>query len=521
MKVPRLVLIFAIAVCTAAQSPDPQCKIEGHVVSAATGAPLKNATLRALVTGRVPPGHSVNGPDEFETASDAEGQFVFDAIPHAEYSLKAERNGYLSYDHEPVLDCAQENKNVIVKLTPQGLISGRVVDDDGEPVPAAEVEVMRRIYVNGSRKLHQVDLESTHADGSFAIGGLKPGRYYVRASHRKEEDRPAESGRKVSIKEAFVPTFFPAAPDIASATPIDVAAGAQVPGIDIRLKKSRAFRVSGKVVYPKGALPLLNQTELNLTQPDGPPAVPSAEIENGRFEFRDILPGAYVLRPEIGTSGGSTAITVRDEDVSDVALTLGAPVELKVTVTTEGPDIWQPQRSQFTFIFLPESGRSPEMAWATNQEGKFIAELAPGRYRLMVFPPLGYLKSIRLGGQDVAADKIDLALPSALDIVVSMNSAQIDAVARDADGQIVPKAAIQACDSRDSCAVLVGQSLAPGEYSVCAWADDGDGIITVPEFRALFESQCAKIKLEEKSHENIELKLITKPAMEAEAAKIP
>jgi len=51
--------------------------------------------------------------------------------------------------------------------------------------------------------------------------------------------------------------------------------------------------------------------------------------------------------------------------------------------------------------------------------------------------------------------------------------------------------------------------------------DEGDGIITVPEFRARFESQCARVKLAENSHESVELKLITKEAMDAEAAKIP
>jgi hypothetical protein len=56
---------------------------------------------------------------------------------------------------------------------------------------------------------------------------------------------------------------------------------------------------------------------------------------------------------------------------------------------------------------------------------------------------------------------------------------------------------------------------------VCAWADDCDGIITVPGFRAALENQCAKVTLAEKSHENVELKLITKEMMEVEAAKMP
>jgi hypothetical protein len=64
-------------------------------------------------------------------------------------------------------------------------------------------------------------------------------------------------------------------------------------------------------------------------------------------------------------------------------------------------------------------------------------------------------------------------------------------------------------------------NLPPREHRVCAWADDCDGIITVPGFRAALENQCAKVTLAEKSHENVELKLITKEMMEVEAAKMP
>jgi hypothetical protein len=385
---------------------------------------------------------------------------------------------------------------------------------------AAEVEILRRTWVNGSRRLNTIALEETHADGSFAIGGLTVGRYYLRSSHRKEEDDPAEPGRRGAIKEAFVPSYFPAVFDIAGATPIDVAAGAQIPGIEIRLKKSRAFRVSGKVVT-SASKSLLDDIELDLFQQDGPPATPSAEIEGGRFEFRDILPGSYILRPGNGSRSpavvGSIAITVRDEDVRDLSLTLGAPVEVKGTCTLEGADI--SDVSPPYLIFTADNGQTQPQRWVANG-GKFTAQLGPGRHRLEVMHP-GYVKSIRLNGQNVAADKIDLGGPSTLDLVISMKGGEINPVVRNAEGQPVTGSRIQVCDSRELCTARFFQQFAPGAYHVCAWADDGDGIITVPEFRAAFESQCAKVMLAEKSHENIELKLITKEMMEAEPAKLP
>jgi hypothetical protein len=517
---PALLVISAATML--AQPPANQpCRIAGQVLSATTGAPLKNATLRLEMHGHVPPGHTVTDPDAYESSSDVEGRFLFDAIPSARYLLTGDRIGYISQNYQGVLNCAEftdGKKELVIKLAPQGMISGHVIDEDGDPVPGANIEVLRRVYINGSRRFDVVDGEPTHADGGFAIGGLKPGRYYVRASHRKEEEDPAEPGRRGAIKEAFITTFFPAAFEVASATPIDVIAGAQIPGIDIRLKKSRAFRVSGKLV------PASKEVEVILTQQDGPPAKPSAETENGRFEFRDILPGTYVLQPDDGGRPlalvGSATVTVRDEDLRDVTLTLGPPLQVKATVTIEGGDP-HTLRTQSMFVFYSESGPSPGRNWRVDGEGKFVAELAPGRYRVELLP-LGFLKSIRLNGQEVTAGKIDLTAAGTLDLVVSMNVAQVNVVTRDADGQPVPNAVTQMCDAHNGCTTSrMWLGLAPGEYRACAWADEGDGIITVPEFRARFEGQCAQVKLEEKSHETVELKLITKEAMDAEAAKIP
>ena len=115
----------------------------------------------------------------------------------------------------------------------------------------------------------------------------------------------------------------------------------------------------------------------------------------------------------------------------------------------------------------------------------------------------------------------DLTAAGTPDLVFSMNGGQINPVVRDADGNPALHPQIQVCDSGGSCTTRFTQQLAPGDYRVCAWADDCDGIITVPGFRAALENQCAKVRLAEKSHENVELKLTTKEMMEVEAAKMP
>jgi hypothetical protein len=80
--------------------------------------------------------------------------------------------------------------------------------------------------------------------------------------------------------------------------------------------------------------------------------------------------------------------------------------------------------------------------------------------------------------------------------------------------------AVAKTGAADQNAAFDVKGLAPGDYKVFAWEDDGDGVITDPGFRKSFGSQAAVVKLDEKSRESVAAAVITKEAMEVEAAKI-
>ena len=81
-------------------------------------------------------------------------------------------------------------------------------------------------------------------DGSFVVGNLTPGRYYLSAGFRKV-DEAGPPARKPE-REKYVTTYFPSAADSASAAPVEVAAGAEVRDLAIRLRKSRVFHIRGR-----------------------------------------------------------------------------------------------------------------------------------------------------------------------------------------------------------------------------------------------------------------------------------
>lgn len=169
-----------------------------------------------------------------------------------------------------------------------------------------------------------------------------------------------------------------------------------------------------------------------------------------------------------------------------------------------------------------------------NDDGTFrMQRVSPSVVRVHVYglPDNSYVKAINFGGQDYNGKDLDLTSASGgeMEIVLSPNGAEVTGTVRDAGGKAVPGAIVQLCDksgesvkaaNTDQNGAFDLKGLAPGEYKTFAWEDRGDGVISDPDFRKTFESKSTTVKLSEKSRENIEPVLITKDAMEIEAAKI-
>jgi hypothetical protein len=156
-------------------------QIEGQVVNAITGAPLKKAAV--LI-------ESDNGRRYVES-TDAAGKFKFEEIEPGEYNLSAERVGFLKSASESDITAAagETVKGIVLKLTPASVIAGRVIDEDGDPVPGAQVAIRR---YSSKREILTEGLEA-NGEGGFIFTGLKPGRYILSAT--KLGDGPLAAAR--------------------------------------------------------------------------------------------------------------------------------------------------------------------------------------------------------------------------------------------------------------------------------------------------------------------------------------
>jgi hypothetical protein len=226
---------MAAQVLPTANAPDGQPRkgtIEGVVVSL-SGDPLAKAKvgLRATQQGPLNPTQPSSG---YSATTGADGRFVFRNLPPATYTLNASRVGYLTQFYGAkspdaqgtllTLAVGQELKDLVVPLMAQGLIVGKVIDEDGDPAPSAQLAVEHWTYSDGSRQLREVAYGNSQADGSFVIGGLPPGHYVLSVSFQSFTFGVNEDANKTA-PESNLPTFYPNAPDATSAALLDIPQG--------------------------------------------------------------------------------------------------------------------------------------------------------------------------------------------------------------------------------------------------------------------------------------------------------
>ena len=248
----------------------PPGSLEGRVMST-TGEPLRKVSLTLRPNGR--------GGGNYATTSAADGSFRFPSVDQGNYALIGERTGYVRETlstpggQTRVLEVVSEKNTsgIELKLTPQSVIAGHVFDEDGDPVQSVNVEVWRYTYPRGRRQLTQTQNGSTNDLGEFRISNLAPGRYYVSATARRGALRFLNAGRggrggrqaagggrggPTEVVEDYVTTYYPNLTEPTGASPLDLVAGSEVRGIDIRLLKARFHRVAGSVAgLPAARLP--------------------------------------------------------------------------------------------------------------------------------------------------------------------------------------------------------------------------------------------------------------------------
>src|SRR5688572_12325911 len=197
--VPAVVLILATL-----QSPAAQSAISGRVVADDSGDPIANARVVLNFPGK--PG----GSDRVVAVSERDGRFVLPVLP-GRHNIVATKPRFAR--GQVTVDAGTDAGEI--RLRRGAAISGRIIDEFGDPVIAA------RVFVETNRG---AGVASTGTDdrGEYRIGGLSAGTFTVAVMTIGAAVLRPLGGGRIAMNPVQMKTYYPNAAAVAEAQAIDV-----------------------------------------------------------------------------------------------------------------------------------------------------------------------------------------------------------------------------------------------------------------------------------------------------------
>ncbi|MFN7982564.1 MAG: carboxypeptidase-like regulatory domain-containing protein [Vicinamibacterales bacterium] len=405
-----------------------------------------------------------NNREARSATTDQNGRYEFLDLPAGTYNLSASRSGYVQLGYkqtrpntqpQPVTVADKQTLDRIdFALPPGGVITGRILDEFGEPVSDVLVNAQRQQFINGVRRPMSTGAPSSSNDiGEFRIYGLAPGEYYVSASLRAMNINPIEVS---TDRSGYAPTYYPSTTDVAAAQRVTVRAGDTVSNIVVTLSPTRMARVSGLVLDAQGQ-PVKNGAVMAMSASAGVmggPLSPGMIRPDGTFVINGLAPGEYVLRSiqnGVSIGPGSTpqmavaSVSVNGTDLSNIVLQPLAPLVLHGRLTGDASTLAQVKPATTRFMAAP-FGLSvmplgpPTPPQPLRADLTFDLTVYPGEYVIRPVLLQGMvIRSVRLNGRDVTRgfQVADAASNADLEVEVTSSTAQLTVTAANARNEAV------------------------------------------------------------------------------------
>ncbi len=272
--------------------------------------------------------------------TDADGRFALARVPAGSHVVTASKAGYSETRYGAGSSGLARRVDIAAGATVDGVdirlprsaaISGRVVDDFGEPLPNATVSAERIVRIDGRLETRPVASAQTDDLGEYRLFGLPAGRFVIGEATLGADGPQGTPGLGDA---AWSRSYYPGVTGLAEAQPISVLPGSDVPAIDFTSAPSRRPSVSITVTDANG-----NPTDAVVTFGNESPLAPLAfrmgvaPSENTTFAHLD--PGRWVALA-VGSKGvGLARLAVgTDDEAATIVLTRGG--RLAGRVVTDG-----------------------------------------------------------------------------------------------------------------------------------------------------------------------------------------
>jgi hypothetical protein len=533
----RFILLLCLSLAAAVLIAQSNLgSFEGKVVNSVTGESIKKAVVTI---------HNRTNQYVYFTTTDQSGKFHIDNVQPEKYVASADAEGYANSrtvsDAKLFTVNAGPLSGVEVPIAPLSVITGKVVDEDGEPLDGVTIMALRNGYNAGAKTLQQVSAAQTDDRGIYRMFDVQPGRYYLSAQPQRQfrmvAPQNAERIHSTIPEEAYGIAIYPGVAEISQATAHELKPGADWTGADFKLHRRPAYHIRGRA---NGILAAGGRGNVQAEPCNPDPMIWAGGLQNivgrqdGTFDLAGAVSGTYCLivrEPGRGGVALMQPVTVNNADVNDVTLNPPASFSVKGMVTIDGTP---PANMPTLGISLRSSdGNQQQHAQVTAGAAFQIDYIFPGKYTVGV-PSLQqvYVKSILYGSQDVSGGVIpDVEPGGLLAITMGTDPGEIDGTVQ--AGSLEPGTPVLVVATPDDAhaqrndlmritnssaeGTFTFQGLAPGDYKVFALAtqdyEDGQN----RELLKLLDGKAAAVTVHAGGHE--QASVLPAPASEIERAK--
>ncbi|MBZ5557336.1 MAG: carboxypeptidase-like regulatory domain-containing protein [Acidobacteriia bacterium] len=514
--------------------------IRGRVVDA-TGKPLSRVEIRASAAGV---NQQANG------LTDGDGRYDLNNLPAGIYTVVATKANYVRTswgEQRPegpgkriTLADGQKLDNINLSLGRAGVITGKIVDEFGDPVTDVFVSAMRYAYVQGSRRLMPGGRGGATNDiGEFRVYGLSPGQYYVSATLRNFS---VGANTDSTDRTGYAPTFYPGTGNVAEAQRLTIAPGQTVANINLALLPIQTAKVSGIAVDSEGK-PMANAM-IMVGQKVGGTMTNNMGFPvgiDGKFTVSGLTPGDYTLRVGAPAVESATAdITITGSDITDLQLIVAKPSTIRgrIVFTDSATSAAPPKPTALDLGAWRDwaIGQQVRSQAKIQDDGTFEISLAAGRVQVRAAPnggsastPPWRLNRVVLGDLDVGDTGIEVPPNATVDnVIVEMTNHNSDVSGRvtDADGNVVRDVfvIVFAQDpvhwtvqtrylsvARPGVDDLFHARLLAGDYYVVAMGDVEAGAWTDPDFLTAAREHAVKFSIADGEKKTIDLPVSPAP----------
>ena len=389
-------------------------RVRGRVTAADTGSVVRRAQVVLS-----------SSEDGAKTAAtDAQGRYEFRDLPAGRFTLRVAKSGFLDTRYGQThpakrgrtieLGEGQVLDKIDVALARGGAISGRILDEFGDPVSDATVTAMRAHLAGGQRRLVSTGRTSTTSDlGTFRLFGLPPGEYYVSANTRNADllmglTDPAAAASAGANSTGHAATYYPNTANPAEAQRITLSIGQEV-SADVQMFPVRLARISGTAVasdgkpIAPGMVMLIPATMEEMSLGGG-----TETDKDGKFVLTGVAPGEYTVQ------------------VQSIAALMSAATQAMAVFSGEGKNAPPPTvNREFATAKVTVAGEDIAGLTIVATRGA----RARGRIVFEHGQPPDDLTSLRLVAQMRGVNNVHMEMPPAMSLVKENGTFEMDGLA--------------------------------------------------------------------------------------------